>query len=214
MEEKNKSNLQDTLKKMKTYQPDDQLWDNLSDSLIEEGQEENRSFLLAAIQNLPGYKAPANIWNNIRRELPVSAPAWRIYGKAAAVITGILVIASVSVWLIRPNGKNLQTEPAITSEKLITSPLPTTKEEIVEFQNQMQLDEQQLKTCFEQLPQEESEELAPAMAKLETLTEMRDSLILLLNKENRNDTEPRLRLLEKRRQALIYDLKNQVCENE
>ena len=88
------------------------------------------------------------------------------------------------------------------------------KEEIVEFQNQMQLDEQQLKTCFEQLPQEESEELAPAMAKLETLTEMRDSLILLLNKENRNDTEPRLRLLEKRRQALIYDLKNQVCENE
>ena len=214
MEEKNKSNLQDALKKMKTYQPDDQLWDNLSDSLIEEGQEENRSFLLAAIQNLPGYKAPANIWNNIRRELPVSAPAWRIYGKAAAVITGILVIASVSVWLIRPNGKNLQTEPAITSEKLITSPLPTTKEEIVEFQNQMQLDEQQLKTCFEQLPQEESEELAPAMAKLETLTEMRDSLILLLNKENRNDTEPRLRLLEKRRQALIYDLKNQVCENE
>jgi hypothetical protein len=212
MEEKNKSSLQDALKKMPVYQPKDKLWDELSDSLAEAGEEKNRSTLSEALQKLPVYKSPNTIWKRIRRELPVSSPKWARYTRIAAVITGLLIISTGALWFIQNGENNLDETPTITSEKIITSPLPSTQEEIVEFQNQMELDEKELKVCFEQLPQEKSAELAPAMENLETLTEMRDSLILLLNRENRVDAEPRLRVLEKRRKALIYDLKSQVCE--
>ena len=70
MKDKNQETLQDALKRLSTYQPQEDLWDSLESQLNQEyGAEENREQFLAAIRRLPAYRAPKKVWQRIERRL-------------------------------------------------------------------------------------------------------------------------------------------------
>lgn len=72
----------------------DNIWDNINSDLELNYQETNRDALIKAIHQLPDYKAPDRIWNNI--ETTIHTPKIKIFTpyrlKIAASIIGLLGI--------------------------------------------------------------------------------------------------------------------------
>ena len=73
-------------------------------------------------------------------------------------------------------------------------------------------EETELRACLDQFYPKPSAELQTALEKLNSITAARDSLSLMRAKDKSlPGTSPRLSLLEKRREQLIKDLHQQVC---
>lgn len=94
MNERNRSTLQDALRRLQTHKADEGAWERLSQALDQPTQaEEHRETLQKAVQGLPRYQAPAWLWTRIERRLDRSA-RWartRPYLVAAAVAALLLV---------------------------------------------------------------------------------------------------------------------------
>ncbi|MDX2249028.1 MAG: hypothetical protein SF052_19730 [Bacteroidia bacterium] len=186
MEEKNQSNLRETLQKLPVYTPDDRVWNRIEQSLSHE-------------QNKPQAI--------IRRFSPFTfnRVQW------VAVISALLLITAGSLWLYRPQAVVPQS-PTTFSEKELDPALPLSKAEITEYEHQLAEQEKELRTCIEKLPDQESEQIKPAMDMLKSITTMRDSMIRLLDEQGGNPgTEKRLQSLEKKRKELIRELRKKAC---
>lgn len=104
MNEKNRKTLQDALNRMKQYQADDEIWDQLEDRLEQPASsEENRKSLNQAINDLPRYQAPIWLWSKLEQRLDRSTK-WaksRPWIAAAAVVTILLL----GTWTAIPSGE-------------------------------------------------------------------------------------------------------------
>ncbi|MEZ4777121.1 MAG: hypothetical protein R3D00_28350 [Bacteroidia bacterium] len=186
MNEKNQSNLRDALQKLPVYKPDNQVWNQIEKSLAEED----------------AGRKPV-----IRRFIPVPFKMAHL----AAAATVLLLLTAGALWLFRPQS-SIPANAATFSEKELDRALPLSKAEITEYEHQLASQEEELKNCIEKLPDQESEKIQPVMEMLQSITKVRDSMIRLLDEQGDNPgTVKRLQSLEKKRKALILELREKAC---
>lgn len=182
--EKNQSNLRDALQKLPVYKPENQVWDQIEHRLDEDDSGRKQT----------GFRL---------RMLP-----FKMVHLVAAASILLLLFAGI-LWLYQPS---VPANPTTFSEKELDPALPLSKAEITEYEHQLASQEEELKKCIEKLPDQESEKIQPVMEMLHSITKVRDSMIRLLDEQGDNPgTVKRLQSLEKKRKALIQELRQKAC---
>ena len=106
----------------------------------------------------------------------------------------------------------LPVNPPMTETKVPFSEM--TDIQIADFENKMAEEEEELKACIEALENDSLRaELQEEILQLEELTQTRDSLSYFLSKgESLPGTTPRLDRLEARRNLMIQNLREKLCD--
>ncbi|MEM8887802.1 MAG: hypothetical protein AAGD28_07425 [Bacteroidota bacterium] len=207
MKERNHKDLKRALEKLPKYKAPEVAWDHIERRLASPEEES----LCGKLKQLRTYPAPENTWANIQGELK---------NKPSAIGRGLrmMLVAASAILLLYigfqfVGNDELPVNPPMTETKVPFSEM--TDIQIADFENKMAEEEEELKSCIEALDNDSLRaELQEEILQLEELTQTRDSLSYFLSKgESLPGTTPRLDRLEARRNLMIQNLREKLCDD-